>query len=108
MGVLEASIGLFMWLTFHSLATPRLFEGMPDSFFEAYHDFMPKTEPVAQYELRRDLYELFHYLNHTVLFGVSKFMPIGKSGLSHHAGTICELCPAEDGETVTCVCLSVD
>jgi len=51
------------------LATPRLFEGMPKSFFEAYHDHMPKTEPVEQYELRRDLYELFHYLNHTVLFG---------------------------------------
>ena len=33
---------------------------------------MPKTEPVDQYELRGDLYELFHYLNHTVLFGVSK------------------------------------
>jgi len=32
---------------------------------------MPKTEPVEQYELRGDLYELFHYLNHTVLFGVS-------------------------------------
>jgi len=33
---------------------------------------MPKTEPVDQYELRGDLYELFHHLNHTVLFGVSK------------------------------------
>ena len=32
---------------------------------------MPKTEPVDQYELRGDLYGLFHYLNHTVLFGVS-------------------------------------
>ncbi|KAI0296244.1 fructosamine kinase PKL/CAK/FruK [Russula brevipes] len=51
------------------LATPRLFEGMPKSFFEAYHKHMPKTEPVEQFELRGDLYELFHYLNHTVLFG---------------------------------------
>lgn len=32
---------------------------------------MPKTEPVEQYELRLDLYLLFHHLNHTVLFGVS-------------------------------------
>lgn len=32
---------------------------------------MPKSEPVDQYDLRGDLYELFHYLNHTVLFGVS-------------------------------------
>ena len=32
---------------------------------------MPKSEPVEQYDLRADLYELYHYLNHTVLFGVS-------------------------------------
>lgn len=32
---------------------------------------MPKSEPVEQYDLRADLYELYHYFNHTVLFGVS-------------------------------------
>lgn len=32
---------------------------------------MPKSEPLEQYDLRADLYELYHYLNHTVLFGVS-------------------------------------
>jgi fructosamine-3-kinase len=58
---------------------------MPDSFFEEYHKHMPKTEPVSQYELRKDLYELFHYLNHTVLFGVSEFIPISKNRLSHTA-----------------------
>ncbi|KAI0001664.1 Fructosamine kinase-domain-containing protein [Russula vinacea] len=47
----------------------RMFGGIPESFFEEYHKHMPKTEPVDQYELRGDLYELFHYLNHTVLFG---------------------------------------
>ncbi|KAH9968594.1 fructosamine kinase PKL/CAK/FruK [Russula dissimulans] len=51
------------------LVTPRLFEGMPKSFFDAYHSHMPKSEPVGQYGLRQDLYELFHHLNHTVLFG---------------------------------------
>ncbi|KAN0124814.1 Fructosamine/Ketosamine-3-kinase [Russula decolorans] len=51
------------------LAAPHLFEGMPESFFEAYHNHMPKTEPVEQYVLRLDLYLLFHHLNHTVLFG---------------------------------------
>jgi len=61
-------------LKFHSLIAPRLFEGMPKSFFDAYHQHMPKTEPVGQYELRRDLYEVFHYLNHTVLFGVSTWV----------------------------------
>ena len=49
-----------------------MFGGIPESFFEEYYKHMPKTEPVDQYELRGDLYELFHYLNHTVLFGVSE------------------------------------
>ncbi|KAI9444842.1 fructosamine kinase PKL/CAK/FruK [Lactarius indigo] len=51
------------------LAIGRMFGGIPSSFFETYHKHMPKTEPVEQYDLRGDLYELFHYLNHTVLFG---------------------------------------
>lgn len=51
------------------LAIARIFGGIPRSFFEEYHKHMPKTEPMDQYELRGDLYELFHYLNHTVLFG---------------------------------------
>ncbi|KAI0068146.1 fructosamine kinase PKL/CAK/FruK [Artomyces pyxidatus] len=51
------------------LAIARIFGGIPQSFFTTYHQHFPKTEPVEQYELRGDLYELFHYLNHTVLFG---------------------------------------
>lgn len=51
------------------LAIARMFGGIPNSFFAAYHKQMPKTEPVQQYNLRGDLYELYHYLNHTVLFG---------------------------------------
>ncbi|KAI0296245.1 fructosamine kinase PKL/CAK/FruK [Russula brevipes] len=51
------------------LAIGRMFGGIPKSFFEEYHKHMPKTEPVGQYEPRGELYELFHYLNHTVLFG---------------------------------------
>ncbi|KIO08629.1 hypothetical protein M404DRAFT_997557 [Pisolithus tinctorius Marx 270] len=51
------------------LAIARIFGGIPGSFFVAYHKYMPKTEPVQQYSLRGDLYELYHYLNHTVLFG---------------------------------------
>lgn len=53
------------------LAIARIFGGFPRSFFEKYHEHLPKTEPVDQYELRGDLYELYHYLNHTVLFGSS-------------------------------------
>ncbi|KAJ6621165.1 fructosamine kinase PKL/CAK/FruK [Mycena sp. CBHHK59/15] len=51
------------------LAIARIFGGVPSSFFAAYHENIPKTEPVNQYELRGDLYQLFHYLNHTLLFG---------------------------------------
>ncbi|KAK0505627.1 fructosamine kinase PKL/CAK/FruK [Armillaria luteobubalina] len=51
------------------LAIARIFGGIPHSFFVAYHQHFPKTEPIDQYEQRGDLYELFHYLNHTVLFG---------------------------------------
>jgi protein-ribulosamine 3-kinase len=55
-----------------------MFGGIPKSFFAAYYAHRPKSNPVEQYELRGDLYELYHYLNHTVLFGVSyslKFLP---------------------------------
>lgn len=58
--------------TEYSLAIARIFGGFPSSFFTEYHNYFPKTEPVDEYDLRGDLYELFHYLNHTVLFGVSR------------------------------------
>ncbi|KAI0785020.1 fructosamine kinase PKL/CAK/FruK [Abortiporus biennis] len=51
------------------LAIARIFGGIPKSFFITYHEHMPKSEPEDQYDLRGDLYELYHYLNHTVLFG---------------------------------------
>ncbi|KAJ7446459.1 fructosamine kinase [Mycena galericulata] len=51
------------------LAIARIFGGVPDGFFTTYHENLPKTEPVEQYRLRGDLYELFHLLNHTLLFG---------------------------------------
>jgi hypothetical protein len=57
----------------NSLAIARIFGGFPKSFYTAYHEHCPKTEPVEEYELRGDLYELFHYLNHTALFGVRNF-----------------------------------
>lgn len=53
------------------LAIARIFGGIPQSFFKTYHEYLPKSEPEDQYELRGDLYELYHYLNHTVLFGGS-------------------------------------
>ena len=54
-----------------SLSIAYIFGGFPKSFFTTYHEYFPKTEPVSQYDLRMKLYELFHYLNHTLIFGVS-------------------------------------
>ena len=44
--------------------------GFPNSFYETYEEHMPKTEPVEEYDLRAELYELFHHLNHALVFGV--------------------------------------
>lgn len=52
-----------------SLAIAKIFGGFPASFFSKYHELLPRSEPVEQYELRVDLYELFHYLNHALIFG---------------------------------------
>ncbi|KAF4573156.1 hypothetical protein EYR36_007666 [Pleurotus pulmonarius] len=53
------------------LAIGRMFGGIPNGFYEEYHKYLPKTEPMEQYNLRNELYQLFHYLNHTLLFGGS-------------------------------------
>jgi len=50
------------------LAIARIFGGFPESFFVAYHQHLPKIEPAEQYTVRQNLYEVFHYLNHTLLF----------------------------------------
>ena len=47
-----------------------MFGGIPESFYTTYHEHRPKSEPRDQYDLRQELYQLYHYLNHTVLFGV--------------------------------------
>lgn len=53
------------------LAISRMFGGFPQVFYTTYHELQPKSDPVEQYPYRCDLYELFHYLNHTLLFGAS-------------------------------------
>ncbi|KIK70733.1 hypothetical protein GYMLUDRAFT_65949 [Collybiopsis luxurians FD-317 M1] len=75
------------------LAIARIFGGFPPSFFTEYHKYRPKTEPKEQYELRAAAYELFHYLNHTVLFGgayessaMRKMDVLVKANLSARAG----------------------
>ncbi|KZP25431.1 Ketosamine-3-kinase [Athelia psychrophila] len=53
------------------LAISRIFGGFPASFYSTYHKHCPKGEPVDLYDARSDLYQAYHYLNHTVLFGGS-------------------------------------
>ena len=72
-----------------SLAIARIFGGIPQSFFKTYHEYLPKSEPEDEYELRGDLYELYHYLNHTVLFGVRRLFFICWRMLRDPTGWIC-------------------
>ncbi|KAH7320423.1 fructosamine kinase [Rhizoctonia solani] len=51
------------------LAIGRMFGGFSSAFYDEYHSLRPKSEPVEEYDQRLKLYQLFHYLNHTVLFG---------------------------------------
>lgn len=56
-----------------------MFGGFPNTFYETYHEHFPKSQPEEQYQLRTELYEVFHYLNHTVLFGVSEMVVFARS-----------------------------
>jgi fructosamine-3-kinase len=48
------------------LAMTELFGGFPGAFYRAYREAWPLP---PGYELRRDLYNLYHVLNHVNLFG---------------------------------------
>lgn len=52
-----------------------MFGGIPEAFYTTYHEHLPKSEPQEQYGLRQELYQLYHYLNHTVMFGVRVRFP---------------------------------
>ncbi|KAF2170372.1 hypothetical protein M409DRAFT_19192 [Zasmidium cellare ATCC 36951] len=51
------------------LGIMKMFGGFGSGFLREYHALVPKTEPVAEYEDRVALYELYHHLNHYALFG---------------------------------------
>ena len=53
------------------LGIMNMFGGFGGKFFAEYHDLVPKTAPVGEYEDRVRLYELFHHLNHYAMFGGS-------------------------------------
>lgn len=55
------------------LAMTELFGGFPEKFYAAYKD----TNPLQPgYEERRDLYNLYHLLNHLNMFGTSYLNPV--------------------------------
>tara|TARA_B100000686_G_scaffold350279_1_gene445813 strand:- start:5473 stop:6342 length:870 start_codon:yes stop_codon:yes gene_type:complete len=64
------------------LAMTELFGGMPRRFYQAYEDAFPLN---PGYEERRDLYNLYHLLNHLNLFG-SSYLGSIKSVLKHYIG----------------------
>ncbi|GAA5838167.1 hypothetical protein JCM9279_004144 [Rhodotorula babjevae] len=53
------------------LGITRMFGGFSSAFYERYHDLVPKSEPVEQYEQHMQLYEAYHHLNHALMFGHS-------------------------------------
>ncbi len=55
------------------LAMTELFGGFPQSFYEAYAKAAPLQDGYSQ---RRDLYHLYHLLNHLNLFGRTYLMPV--------------------------------
>jgi len=67
------------------LALTELFGGFPESFYEAYWQVHPR---MVEYEVRSQLYQLYHVLNHFNLFG-------GLYG--NRAGTMIELLLAHIG-----------
>ncbi|WWC93119.1 uncharacterized protein L201_008086 [Kwoniella dendrophila CBS 6074] len=51
------------------LGITHMFGGFTNDFYEAYHKVHPKSKPY--YDERQKLYELYHHLNHTLMFGGS-------------------------------------
>ncbi|KAL1409469.1 fructosamine 3 kinase [Vanrija albida] len=49
------------------LGITRMFGGFTPAFYDAYHAARPRSAP--HYERRQELYELYHHLNHALMFG---------------------------------------
>ncbi|MBQ7165411.1 MAG: fructosamine kinase family protein [Treponema sp.] len=58
------------------IAMTELFGGFPRTFYDAYREANPPQGSVADYEGRRDLYNLYQLLNHLNLFGSSYLHPV--------------------------------
>ena len=64
------------------IAMTELFGGFAPEFYEAYHEIIP---PESGYTDRRDIYNLYHLLNHLNLFGGSYLSPVRRI-LKRYAG----------------------
>ena len=53
----------------YELGIMKMFGGFGGKFLRDYHELVPKTEPVGEYEDRVALYESYHHLNHWAIFG---------------------------------------
>jgi protein-ribulosamine 3-kinase len=53
----------------YELGIMQMFGGFGGRFMKEYHELVPKTEPVEEYEDRVRLYECYHHLNHWAIFG---------------------------------------
>ncbi|WVW86582.1 hypothetical protein I302_108632 [Kwoniella bestiolae CBS 10118] len=51
------------------LGITHMLGGFSKDFYDAYHSIHPKSQPY--YDERQKLYELYHHLNHTLMFGGS-------------------------------------
>ncbi|KAJ9120202.1 hypothetical protein QFC22_003102 [Naganishia vaughanmartiniae] len=49
------------------LGISHMFGGFTSDFYDAYHEVHPKSQ--SYYAERQQLYELYHHLNHTLMFG---------------------------------------
>lgn len=64
------------------IAMTELFGGFPSTFYNAYYEIIPKE---SGYEDRRDIYNLYHLLNHLNLFGNSYLASVRRI-LKHYVG----------------------
>ncbi|PHH89345.1 hypothetical protein CDD83_6219 [Cordyceps sp. RAO-2017] len=55
----------------YELGIMTMFGGFGPDFWREYHELVPKAEPVAEWDDRIMLYELYHHLNHFAIFGGS-------------------------------------
>lgn len=80
-----------------------MFGGIPSSFYTEYHKHLPESAPEEEYDLRSDLYILFHYLNHTVIFGVRLHSSdrVPQNQQRFLTGNLRQRCRAEDGQVAS-------